>query len=107
MEIYSDKNGEKATKFEVGQKYHISYLNQAPKYADSRIDNIIIDESSNLDVATIINEGRSIQIESAGTTTLTIYSTKNKVKKEVVINVGETLPSSMEVLVNGNNTLCH
>lgn len=102
--VFADKNGERATKFEVGQKYHISYLNQAPKYADSRIDNIIIDESNNLEVATIINDGRSIQIESAGTTTLTIYSTKNKVKKEVVINVGETLPTSMEVLVNGKKT---
>lgn len=99
--VFADKNGEKATKFEVGQKYHISYLNQAPKYADSRIDNIIIDESSNLEVATIINDGRSIQIESAGTTTLTIYSTKNKVKKEITIEVGVTLPTSMEVLVNG------
>ena len=99
--VFANSKGEKTTKFEVGQKYHISYLNPAPKYADSRIDSIIIDESSNLDVATIINEGRSIQIESAGTTTLTIYSTKNKVKKEVVINVGETLPTSMEVLVNG------
>ena len=99
--VFADKNGEKATKFEVGQKYHISYLNQVPKYADSRIDNIIIDESSNLEVATIINDGRSIQIESAGTTTLTIYSTKNKVKKEITIEVGVTLPTSMEVLVNG------
>lgn len=99
---FADNKGYEATKFEVGQTYHISYKNQAPKYADSRIDNIIIDDSSNKEVATVINEGRSIKIEGVGSTTLTIYSTKNKVKKEVTINVGAVFPTSIITKINGS-----
>lgn len=74
--VFADKKGYEAKKYEIGETYYISYLDQAPKFADSRIDSLIIDETSNPNVASITDEGRSIKIEGAGVAVLTVYSLK-------------------------------
>lgn len=102
--VLATENGYRAEKYEIGESYYISFENQTPKYADSRIDSIIIDDSSNTDVAIITNEGRAISVVGSGVTTLTIYSTKNRVKTELIVNVGVVLPESIKVLVDGKET---
>lgn len=102
--VLATKDGYEANKFEIGNYYYISYLNQQPKYADSRIDSIIIDEVSNSEVATIEDAGRSIKIIGAGVCKLTIYSLKNQVKTELYISVNTPSPSSITAKVNGKET---
>lgn len=102
--VLATASGYRAEKYEVGKSYYISFENQLPKYADSRIDSIIVDDSSNMDVATITNEGRAISIVGSGITVLTIYSTKNRVKTELIVNVDVVLPESIKVLINGKET---
>ena len=93
--VFADSTGYEAKTYEIGKKYYISYLEQAPKFADSRIDSLIIDETSNPNVASISDEGRSITIEGAGVAVLTVYSTKNRVKREITVNVDTVLPNSI------------
>lgn len=97
--VLAQANGYLATKYEIGKKYYISYTNPTPIYADSRIDSLIIDDSSNLNVATISDEGRSIKIEGAGITVLTVYSTKNNVMKQITVSVDTVLPNNIKVKV--------
>ncbi len=102
--VLATASGYRAEKYEIGKSYYISFENQVPKYADSRIDSIIIDDSSDTNVAIITNDGRGISIVGSGITTLTIYSTKNRVKTELIVNVDVTLPESIKVLVDGKET---
>lgn len=97
--VFADKKGYEAKKYEIGETYYISYLDQAPKFADSRIDSLIIDETSNPDVASITDEGRSIKIEGAGVAVLTVYSLKNRVKREITVNVDTVLPTAITAKV--------
>ncbi len=98
--ILVDKNGKKVTEFVVGEQYYISYENQSPKMATSYIDSLIIDDLSNKVVATINNEGKGIIINKSGTSKLTIYSTKNRIKTELIINIGVSLPSAIKGYIN-------
>lgn len=97
--VFADKKGYEAKKYEIGETYYISYLDQAPKFADSRIDSLIIDETSNPNVASITDEGRSIKIEGAGVAVLTVYSLKNRVKREITVNVDTVLPTAITAKV--------
>lgn len=101
---FANAYGYEATKFSVGQTYYVSFKNPTPIIADSRIDSIIIDESSDPTVASITNDGRSILIKKSGVTTLTIYSSKNRVMTQFVVNVDAVTPTSIESTVNNVKT---
>ena len=100
--ILVDGDGNKVTKAEVGKTYDISFENPSPSIATNLIDTLIIDDSSDKEVASITNNGKSITINKSGVSSLTVFSSKNNISRELVISVDVTMPNSIAILVNNN-----
>ena len=98
--VLIDKNSKQPTSYLTNTTYYLDALNPSPKIASSEIDALTISKLSDKSMGTISSDGRSIVFKKAGTVTLTIFSTLNKVEKTLVVTVGETLPSSLKVLLN-------
>ena len=98
--ILVDSDGNKVTKAEVGETYNISFENPSPSIATNLIDTLIIDDSSDKEVASITNNGKSITINKSGVSTLTVFSSKNNISRELVISVDITMPNSISIFVN-------
>lgn len=98
--ILVDGDGNKVTKAEVGETYNISFENPSPSIATNFIDTLIIDDSSDKEVVSITNNGKSITINKSGVSTLTVFSSKNNISRELVVSVDVTMPNSISIFVN-------
>lgn len=89
--VLIDKNSKQPTSYLTNTTYYLDALNPSPKIASSEIDALTISKLSGKSMGTISSDGRSIVFKKAGTVTLTIFSTLNKVEKTLVVTVGENL----------------
>lgn len=99
--ILMDSSAKEVSEFKVGKTYYINGINPTPKIATSMIDTLTITKVSDKSIADITSDGTGITFKKAGNVVLTVYSSLNKVKKELSITVGETKPTSLKVISNG------
>lgn len=92
--------GEKVSKYSSGEKYYLTFEDRSPSIATDYIDQLSISKVSSKEIATIQDDGGSVTFNKSGEVTLTIYSNKNKVKKEITLYVDEVKPTSLTVLAN-------
>ena len=98
--ILLDSNKKVPLEYEIGKSYDLSYTNPTPNMATASIDGLKIMDNSNPSVATISSDQKSIKINASGTTTLGVYSTKNNIKKEIVVSVGKVEAEEIKILIN-------
>ena len=98
--ILLDSNKKVPLEYEIGKSYDLSYTNPTPNMATASIDGLKIMDNSNPSVATISSDQKSIIINATGSTTLGIYSTKNNIKKEIVVTVGKVDAEEVKILIN-------
>lgn len=96
--VLIDKNSNQPSSYLTNTTYYLDAINPSPKIASSEIDALTITKVSDKSMATLSSDGRSISFKKAGSVTLTIYSTLNKVEKTLTVTVGEALPTSLKVL---------
>ena len=98
--ILLDSNKKVPLEYEIGKSYDLSYTNPTPNMATASIDGLKIMDNSNPSVATISSDQKSITINASGSTTLGVYSTKNNIKKEIVVTVGKVEAEEIKILIN-------
>lgn len=98
--ILLDSNKQVPVEYEIGKSYDLSYINPTPNMATASIDGLKIMDNSNPSVATISSDQKSITINASGSTTLGVYSTKNNIKKEIVVTVGKVEAEEIKILIN-------
>ncbi len=98
--ILLDSNKKVPLEYEIGKSYNLSYTNPTPNMATASIDGLKIMDNSNPSVATISSDQKSITINASGSTTLGVYSTKNNIKKEIVVTVGKVEAEEIKILIN-------
>lgn len=98
--ILLDSNKQVPLEYEIGKSYDLSYTNPTPNMATASIDGLKIMDNSNPSVATISSDQKSITINASGSTTLGVYSTKNNIKKEIVVTVGKVEAEEIKILIN-------
>ncbi len=98
--VLVNSKGEKVSKYSSGEKYYLTFEGASPKIATDYIDSLSITKVSSKDIASIQDDGGSVTFNKSGEVTLTVYSNKNKVKKEITLNVDEVMPTSLTVLAN-------
>lgn len=98
--ILLDSNKQVPVEYEIGKSYDLSYINPTPNMATTLIDGLKIMDNSNPKVVTISSDQKSIKVNADGTTTLGVYSTKNNIKKEIVVTVGKVDAQEVKILIN-------
>lgn len=88
--LLNNKNKE-VELYNVGETYKLDVIDAKPVFATTDIDDVTIVESSNPDVVQILEGNKSIKVLKDGSSTLTLYSSK---QAEKTITVMTKLPDA-------------
>lgn len=81
--LLNNKNNE-VKLYNVGETYKLDVVDAKPVFATTDIDDVTIVESSNPDVVQILEGNKSIKVLKDGSSTLTLYSSK-EVEKTITV----------------------
>ena len=81
--LLNNKNNE-VELYNVGETYKLDVIDAKPVFATTDIDDVTIVESSNPDVVQILEGNKSIKVLKDGSSTLTLYSSK-EVEKTITV----------------------
>ncbi len=81
--LLNNKNNE-VELYNVGETYKLDVIDAKPVFATTDIDDVTIVESSNPDVVQILEGNKSIKVLKDGSSTLTLYSSK-QVEKTITV----------------------